>query len=47
MTPPIREDIETLAQESRWVSELARRLVGDVHLAEDVAQESWIRARSR
>ena len=43
-TPPIREDIETLAKESRWVDALARRLVGDRHLAEDVVQETWVQA---
>lgn len=33
-----------LTQDDRWLRGLARRVVGDAHLAEDVAQETWLRA---
>src|SRR5262245_47688956 len=37
-------DLEVLARQSVRVGALARRLVADAHLAEDVAQESMMRA---
>lgn len=42
---PIQE-IEALAAESNWVRLLALRLVGDAHVAEDVAQEAFAQALS-
>ena len=33
---------EALLEESAWVRDLARRLIGDPHAAEDAAQEAWL-----
>lgn len=35
-------DMALLLEEANWVHALARRLVRDPHLAEDVAQEAWL-----
>jgi RNA polymerase sigma-70 factor (ECF subfamily) len=36
--------IEHLLQHSRWLRELALRLVGDVHTADDLVQATWLAA---
>ncbi len=41
MTPPPLEQL--LADQGRLVRRLAAEVVGDAHLAEDVAQEAWLR----
>lgn len=38
------ETIELLTERTDWVRALARRLVGDAHLADDVAQEATLAA---
>ncbi|MDF1800115.1 MAG: sigma-70 family RNA polymerase sigma factor [Planctomycetota bacterium] len=40
-------EIETLLAESEWVGGLALGLVGDLHQAEDLAQEVWLAALRR
>src|SRR5215510_12106587 len=40
-------DIGALLAEASWLSGLARRLVHDVHLAEDLAQDAWVSALER
>jgi len=48
MPPPSRTiDPERLLRQSEWVRRLARRLVGDAELAEDVAQDAWVAALER
>jgi RNA polymerase sigma-70 factor (ECF subfamily) len=39
-----RVDVERLLSERQWVQRLARSLVADPNLADDVAQESWLAA---
>lgn len=47
MTDRTPIDPEALLANAAWVQRLARRLVGDAHLAEDVAQEALTAALSR
>ncbi|MFH0943710.1 MAG: sigma-70 family RNA polymerase sigma factor [Planctomycetota bacterium] len=41
---PFAIDPEELRQQAEWVKALARRLVTDEHVAEDLAQETWLAA---
>jgi RNA polymerase sigma factor (sigma-70 family) len=36
--------IQTLLKQSGWIQKLAARLVGDPHVAEDLAQDTWVTA---
>ncbi len=42
-----RFDVETLAAQTEWMRRLARRLVGDPHAADDLAQEACLAALER
>ena len=42
--PEVAVDLQALVSESAWLERLALRLIGDAHLAEDVAQEARLRA---
>lgn len=42
--PPDLHELESLAAESGWLDGLARSLVADAHLAEDLVQDAWVAA---
>ena len=44
---PVSCTLEQLLAESRWLTSLARALLGDEHEAEDVAQETRLAAVER
>src|SRR5262245_29104816 len=44
MPVPPAFDLQGLLAEDQWIRRLARQLVGDVHAADDPAQETWVAA---
>jgi RNA polymerase sigma-70 factor (ECF subfamily) len=44
VNPPVTADAEQLLQHASWIRRLARTLVGNAQAAEDLAQETWVRA---
>jgi len=45
MSPPHPSaPVETLLEHANWLRRLARSLVGDAQRAEDLSQETWLRA---
>lgn len=47
MVPPRPIDSELLFEQAGWVRALARNLVADVHLADDLAQDTYVAALER
>lgn len=47
MDAPFLSDAERLALETDWLRRLARRLIGDVHAAEDAVQDALVAALDR
>lgn len=43
-THPAFEELESLAARGGWIDGLARGLVADAHLAEDLVQDAWVEA---
>ena len=44
---PQPPEIDALLAEDRWIRRMARSLVADSHLADDLAQEAWLAALKR
>ena len=44
MTVPPTLDLQGLLAEDQWIRRLARKLAGDAHSAEELAQETWVAA---
>ena len=40
-------EVATLLQQTSWVRALARSLVADAHLADDLVQDAWVTALGR
>ncbi len=43
---PTSSELQRLLAEDRWIRRIARRLAGDPHRAEDLAQDAWVAALS-